>query len=157
MPTLTVTRNSEGQIDGASEKDQRAYARFVKRMRGLTDRDSLVVKWFEPRSPRFHKYHFAILGAVFKSQEQFDDEEALRKWIEVGAGHCKFVPGPKGKMVALPMSINYEALDDVEFGELHKKVRLFLRSQHATRFLFPHLDDMQGLEMIEAVLSEFEG
>jgi len=156
MPTVNITRNEIGKIDGTDEPNQRAYARFVKRMQSLTDRDVLMLKWWEPRSPKFHRFHFAILGELFKSQEQFDDDDGMRKWLEIGAGFCKMVPGPAGRMCAMPMSIAYEKLDDVEFGELHAKVRKFMRSQHATRFLWPHLDDMAGLNMIDCVLEKFD-
>jgi hypothetical protein len=156
MPQVTITRNELGKIDGANEKDQRAYARFVKRMQSLTSDAVLVLKWWEPRSPQFHKFHFAILGALFKSQEQFADPDDMRKWAEVGAGYCKLVPGPNGVMCAMPLSIAYEKLDDVEFGEVHKKVKTFLRSTRATRFLWPHLSDAQGFEMIDRIIDSFE-
>src|SRR3546814_10317190 len=45
-----------------------------------------------PRSPKFHRLHFAMLGAIFDNQEQFPTLDDLRYWLEVGAGHCNFVP-----------------------------------------------------------------
>ncbi|WP_025915836.1 DUF1367 family protein [Herminiimonas sp. CN] len=156
MPTVTLTRNDQGKVAGTCEKNQRAYARFVKRMQSLTHQSTLVLKWWEPRSPKFHRFHFAILGDLFKSQDQFDDDDAMRKWLEIGAGYCQMVPGPTGKMCAMPKSIAYEKLDDVEFQEVHAKVRKFMRSTHATRFLWPALDDMQGLQMVDAVLDKFD-
>jgi len=156
MPTVTITRNEVGKVDGVDEKHQRAYGRFIAQVRNLTHQSVLVLKWWAPRSPRFHRFHFAILNAIYKAQDQFDHPEALREWLQVGAGHCKFVPGPKGKMVALPLSIDFEHMDDVEFGEHHASVKQFARSLHATRFLWPHLNDHQGGEMMERIFDSFE-
>nr|WP_255532596.1 DUF1367 family protein [Polynucleobacter sp. UK-Kesae-W10] len=88
-------------------------------------------------------------------QEQFADIEALRAWLTVGAGECEFVPGPKGRMVAMPRSIKWAKLDQVEFESLSSKVDAFLWSAHATRFLWPHLSDQQAHEMIESLDREF--
>ncbi len=156
MPTVTITRNEYGKLDGFDEADKRGYARLKKVLAALMPNTTLVLKFWVPRSPKFHRYHFAILGALFKAQEQFADEDVMRKWAEIGAGYCQLVPGPKGKMCAMPLSISYEKLDDVEFQEHHAKVKQFLRSVHATRFLWGHLNDMQGLAMIDAIFDSFE-
>ena len=83
-------------------------------------------------------------------------DEQFRKWTEVGAGFCDFVPGPKGRMVALPKSIAYHAIDDEEFSTVHENVKAFLRSVHARRFLWPHQDESQSAEMVSTLISEFE-
>lgn len=153
MPTVTITRNDEGKIVGIDEKDVRAYAKLKRMLETLTPKESLTLKFWVPRSPRFHRYHFAVLNAVFNAQERFDDPEDMRKWIEVGSGHCHFVPGPTGGLVAIPLSIAYEKLDDMEFREHHEAVKRFLRTTHATRFLWSNLDDKRGFEMIESILS----
>ena len=66
------------------------------------------------------------------------------------------LPGPKGKPVAVPKSIAYEKLDQAEFEPIHDAIFAFARSTYATRFLWPHLSDEQGGEMVDVVLREFE-
>lgn len=156
MPEMHITRNEFDRIAGCNERHERAWGRFYQRLKELSRDTVLVVKWWEPRSPKFHRFHFAILNAIYQSQEQFDKFDALREWLQVGAGHCQFVPGPKGKMVALPLSIDFEHLDDVEFGEHHQSVRKFALSVHATRFLWPALDDLKGYEMMQSIFDTFE-
>lgn len=152
---VVITRGDDGQLTGLGEKGARAWARFVAALKNL-DRDSSILVIFRvPRSPRFHRRHFAILGAVFKCQEQFHDEEQFRLWTQVGAGHCDFVPGPTGRPVALPRSVAWHRLEDIEFREVHEATISFLRSAHATRFLWPHLSDIAQSNMIDAVLEEF--
>ena len=156
MSTVLVFKNDQGKIEGFGQRGAKRYAKFLKAVKSMEVGELLSFTFRVPRSPKFHKYHFAVLKTVFDSQDQFADPEQFRKWAEVGAGHCDFVPGPKGKMVALPRSIAYEALDDAEFSDVHKAVKAFLRSTHATRFLWPNLDDAEGMEMISTLIEEFE-
>ena len=74
----------------------------------------------------------------------------------MGAGACHFLPGPRGRMVAMPKSIKWHRMDDTEFAELVRDIQAFLRTEHARRFLWGHLDDGQSSEMVELLFAEFE-
>ena len=156
MSVVQLVKDACGKLAGFGARGERAYARFLAAVRDLEAGEMLSFEYKVPRSGPFHRRHFKMLWAFFAAQEQFVDEHDFRKWTEVGAGHVQFVPGPDGRMVALPKSISYEALDDEPFRELHEKVVRFLRSQHATRFLWPHLSDLQAGNMVETILAEFE-
>ncbi len=156
MPRIVLLKDAKGYLDGLSPADQRAYARFRLALAELPVGGTIAFEFRIPRSPAFHRLHFALIGKLFESQEQFPDAEALRKWLEVGAGHCLFVPGPTGRMVAIPLSIRYEALDEHEFREHHDKVLAYLRSGHAARFLWPHLSEEAGNGIVEALLAGFD-
>lgn len=145
-----------GKLTGIDDKQERAYARFRTKLAKLRPGDTLSFDFKIPRSPRFHRLHFAMLGAFFASQEVFDDADRMRKWLEVGCGHVEFMPGPDGSLVALPKSVAYEALDDVEFHDVHEGVKAFIRTAQAYRYLWPHLNDAGREQMVEAVLQEFE-
>lgn len=154
MPTVSLVLGNTGKPEGATDKDARAYAKFVARIRTLGD-SCIQFSWKEPRSGAYHRRHFAMLHALFSTQDQFSDEDQFRKWLEVGAGFCDFVPGPKGRMVAIPKSIAWDKLDQAEFEPLHDGVFGFARSEHARRFLWGHLSDQESWEMVEAALGEF--
>lgn len=157
MPTVTLHIGDSGKLEGLSERDRKAYAKFRMRLESLRgDGASITFTWREPRSGPYHRRHFAMIHAVFSSQEQFDNEDQFRKWLEVGAGHVDFVPGPSGLMVALPKSINYESLDQAEFEPIHQSVFAFVRSDRAQQFLWPHLEPDEAAEMVESILMEFE-
>jgi hypothetical protein len=156
MTTITVTRTDDGQIVGAGEKHAKAYARFKKLLLEMQPGEIFTLDYWFPRNPKLHGLHFAMLTAVFDAQEQFADLDQLRMWVQVGAGHCEFVPGPTGKAVALPKSINWRTIDDEEFAAHHEAVKAFLRAPHATRFLWPALSDHAAGEAMDAILSEFE-
>jgi hypothetical protein len=156
MSTVCIVKNDRGKLEGFGQKGTKAYGRFLKAVKELEVGELLTFSFKVPRSPRFHRLHFAMLNALFAAQENFSDDLEFRKWTEVGAGHVKFVPGPKGRIVAMPLSIAYDALDDVEFSDLHEKVKEFMRSDHAHNFLWPHLEPQQRVEMVETILAEFE-
>lgn len=156
MPTVTLTKGDAGKLVGVSDRDQRSYGKFLTRARELTPRESLRLSWKEPRSGPYHRRHFLMITALFDAQEQFDDDTAFRKWLEVGAGYCKYVPGPDGRMVALPDSIDYDTLDQAQFEPIHEAVFRFARSERARRFLWGHLPDQHSMDMVDAVLREFE-
>ena len=155
MAKIALRKDETGKLAGLTEADHRAWSRFIRKIKALPTGGTVSFEHRFPRSPKFHRLHFAMLGVVFDNQEQFANPEDLRKWIEVGAGHCRFVPGPKGRVVALPLSINYESLDDAEFYEHHMKVLAFLRSTSATRFLWPAIEDGVALSSIDGILAEF--
>jgi hypothetical protein len=156
VTTITVTRNDEGKIVGAGEKDKKAYAAFAAKLHALEPGELFTLDCWFPRNPKLHGLHFAMLTAIFDAQEQFADPDQLRAWLQVGAGHCEFVPGPTGKMVALPKSISFKAMDDAEFQAHHEAVKDFLRTPYATRFLWPHLSDSDQATMVDTLLAEFQ-
>lgn len=155
MSSIVVTKDERGRLVGAGEKHQRAYAKFRKTLEQLTAGELFTISAWFPRSGKFHRMHFAMLAAIYDAQEQFEDVEQLRMWAEVGAGHCTFVPGPTGRMVAIPKSIAYDKLDDAEFADHHEAVKRFLRSARAQSFLWPHLSPEDAGSMVEAILEEF--
>lgn len=157
MSAVTLWKGQDGKLEGFDEKGKRLYARFMKKIRELAPGQTIGFTYKVPRSPKFHRLHFVMLRELFDNQEQFADPYQFRKWLEVGAGHCDFVPGPKGRMVALPKSIDYESLDDEEFAGVHEGVKAFLRTEHAARFLWPEVDPAASLRGVEAILSGFEG
>jgi hypothetical protein len=156
MAKVTLERAETGKLDGLSDADKRAYGRFRKAIERMAPGDTLAFEFKLPRSPVFHRRHFAILGAVFDAQDQFTDRDQMRCWLQVGAGHCEYVPAADGGLIAMPKSVAYDALDDVEFAEHHRSVIAFLREPHAYQFLWPQMSAAGAEGMVESILAEFE-
>lgn len=156
MAKITLERDDAGKLQGLSDADKRAYWRFRKALDGMAPGDTLAFEYKVPRSPGFHKRHFKLLGTIFDAQDQFTEKNHLRYWLEVGVGHCDYMPGADGLPVAIPKSISYESLDDIEFSEHHRQVVAFLREEHAYRFLWPQMSAAGAEGMIESILAEFE-
>lgn len=156
MVDLVIVKGDDGRLHGFGDKGHRAYKRWVAKVRDLAIGETLSFSWREPRSPKFHRLFFAMLHNLFDQQEQFDDVDSLRAWLTVGAGYAEFVPGPKGRMVALPKSIAWDRMDDTEFHELVSAVWAFLCTEHPQRFLWPHLSPEQTSETVEQLLLGFD-
>lgn len=156
MSEVILIKTEDGRLDGLGEKGGRAWRRFRAWVASMEAGDTLTFAWRKPRSPKHHRLLFAKLAALHDRQEQFDEPDSLRMWLLVGAGFCDFVPGPKGRMVALPKSMRWDRMDENEFCEVHLAVNAFMREPHAYRFLWPHLSDEQGAQMVEQWLGEFE-
>jgi hypothetical protein len=154
MPTVTLHIGDSGKLEGLSEKDRKAYAKFRQRLERLGD-SSLTFTWREPRSGPFHRRFFAMVNALLEAQEQFQDVDHMLTWLKVGAGYADLVPGPKGKPVAMAKSIKWDKLDQAEFEPIANAIFGFTYSTYATRFLWPHLSDEDGYQMVDSVLGEF--
>lgn len=155
MPTVTLHRGDDGKLCGLSDRDRKNYAKWRQRIETIGPKESLIFSWKEPRSGAYHGRHFAMLDAIFDSQEQFIDEDQFRKWGEGGAGFADLCPGPTGKPIAMVRSISYEKLDQKEFEPIHEAVFKFYRTEYARRYLWPHLTDAQTAEMMDVILMEF--
>lgn len=155
MSEVVITKGQTGKLEGMGEKGARAWAKFTRRVQAMRPGETLRFQWHEPRSPQHHRLFFVKVAALLDQQEQFEDVDRLRQWLTVGAGFCDFVPGPKGRMVALPKSIAWHLLDEAEFSDLHAKVDAFLWSPHARAFLWPHLTDEQSYALMDAFMEQF--
>ena len=153
---IVVVKDEQNKLRGFGEKGQRAWLRFRNAIEALEIGETLSFAWHKPRSPKFHRMYFGMLGALFDRQEQFADVDQLRAWLTVGAGFCEFVPGPTGRMVALPKSIAWHRMDDNEFKELVLATWAFIRTEHAQRFLWPHMQPLVADQMVDEFLLGFE-
>ena len=153
MAEVIVTKDDAGKLVGMGDKGQRAWDRFVRATRELQPGDTLRVDFKIPRAPGPHKQHFKLLHALFDQQDQYVDFERFREWVQVGAGFCDIVPGPKGRPVAHARSISWERLEEADFEAHHREVVAFLRSTHCTRFLWPHLGDLKADELMNNLLA----
>jgi hypothetical protein len=155
MSEVIVVKGEDGKLAGLGEKGGRAWDKFLKRVASLAVGETLQFAWNEPRSPQHHRMFFSKLHALADRQEAFDDETKLRHWMTVGAGYCDLLPGPDGQLVAIPQSIAFHKLDEVEFGHLHAQVDQFLWSPHAQAFLWPGLSASSAYEAVDALMTEF--
>lgn len=145
-----------GDIDGATEKDQRAWRRFVRALHEAGSGEFFSVKIERQRSNKFHRLHMKMMTEVFRAQERIEDFEQFRLWTKIGSGFVTWMAGPKGGVFPVPKSISYAECDQIEFIEFHNGVVQFLRTAHAQHYLFPHLAPQLAEQGIEKILSSFD-
>lgn len=75
----------------------------------------------KPRNILFHKKFMALVRLVFDNQEKYTTIEDLLVEFKLKAGHYTEHITTKGKIIYIPKSISFGAMDEYEFGEFYTK------------------------------------
>jgi hypothetical protein len=78
-----------------------------------------------PRNLQFHRKLFALLGVGREMASTEFNPEQFRAYCIAGAGYCDYIEH-NGKLVAVPKSISFANMDDVEFQALYSAVLNFI-------------------------------
>lgn len=148
-------KDNIGQLRGVGYGGERAYAKWKKQVRDLEIGQTLSFTWRMPRSPEHHKFFFGKLQSLLARTETFTELDKMRIWLLMGAGFVDFVPGIDGKPNAIPKSMDFESMDEVEFSELHRQLDNFLWTARAQETLWPSLDEFSRYKCVESLMQEF--
>jgi hypothetical protein len=143
-------------LDGLGELHKKRVRRFFAWLLQLEPGEMATIDVVQPRSTPFHRFHMKLESTVFEAQERIQHFEQFRYWLKVGAGHVVWMAGAKGGVVPVPKSISYAQLPEPEFREYHEDCLTFLRSEHACKYLWPHLTQDQARQMMDATLEAFD-
>ena len=97
--------------------DDAASAALAKIKHG----DEVQVEIKRPRNIRHHRKFFALMQLVYQNQEKYDSLEHLVAALKAAVGHCDFLPGKDGMLVAVPKSIAFHKMDQVSFNEFYDR------------------------------------
>lgn len=145
-----------GVVDGLGERGRKQWRRLWNGLLRLEPGEMVEIKTHQQRLGWYHRKHMALETAVFESQERFDNFEGFRDWLKVGAGFVTWYPGPRGGVFPVPRSIRYSQIEQAEMEQFHADAVEFLRSDHAGKTLWRHLDAPRRIDMIEGVLARFD-
>lgn len=143
-------------LSGATDKDTRGWNRFVRAMNESGSGEFFSIKIQRQRSGVFHRKHMGLISKVFKSQERIEDFEQFRLWLKVGSGFVTWMAAPKGGVIPVPRSINFNSCSEDEMREFHDGVVQFLRQPHAQKYLWPNAEPAAAEQGIEAILRKYE-
>jgi hypothetical protein len=73
----------------------------------------------KPRNIQFHKKFMALVRLVFDNQDLYDNIEDLLVEFKLKAGQYQEHITTKGKIVYVPKSISFGAMDEYAFGEFY--------------------------------------
>lgn len=144
-----------GIVDGLGERGKKQWRRLWSNILRLEPGEMVDIKTNQARIGWFHRKHMALETAVFESQERFEDFESFRTWLKVGAGHVDWFPGPKGGVIPVPRSTSYASLEQGAMEEFHASAVDFLRTDHAGKTLWKHLNQTDRITMVETILQGF--
>lgn len=142
-----------GVLDGLGDSNRKRWRGFWKRLLQLEPGEMVEIKTHQDRIGWYHRKHMLMEVRLFEAQEKFENFEQFRCWLKVGAGHCDWVPGPKGGVFPVPRTIKYSKLEQAEMEAFHASCIEFVRTEHAGKTMWKHLSVTKRIEMIEDVLA----
>ena len=102
----------------------------------------------EERSGPFHRWHRAIVGALFERQERFTNPDKLHDYLKLA---CWFVEWINGYPV--PRSTAFDCCSEDEIREFNAKLVDLLHDPIEQRHFWPHLRAQVRREMVEGILA----
>ena len=114
MARLYLRKTLTG-FDCADEASREAWTKFK---RGEVYRADVV----KPRSYRSHKLCMALLTLTYANQDRYTDFNMFRKAVALEAGHVNQIIRLSGEIVLEAGSLSYDALDEVQFQDVFRKM-----------------------------------
>lgn len=101
----------------------------------------------KPRNYQHHKKLMALCQLIAENSEVYDTVEKALTGLKIATGHVDFVPHPgTGELVAVPKSISYSTMDQVDFAEWYEKA-----VAAACKYMVPQMTRMAAEEALDAV------
>ena len=85
-------------------------------------RGEVMVEIKRERNPQFHKLAFALINAMFESQEAYEDREIFRRQLKKLTGSYDEFIDKDGTLWFVPQSWEFAKMDDIEFHEIYGKL-----------------------------------
>jgi hypothetical protein len=109
-----IYRKAEGGFVPASAAAERFYEK-------TKFGDLVELKSSKPRNIKHHKLFFDLLEWVSENVDGYDSEDQVLHVVKIRMGHCDFVPDGRGGLIAVPRSISFPSMDEVEFANFHRR------------------------------------
>jgi hypothetical protein len=113
-------------------------------LRQYGDGEIIRVKLFKDRNLRHHRLFFGMLRAIFKNQEKYLSEEALRFAVTIQAGWVDEIKLSGDKVALRPKSIAFAKMDQHEFRQY------FDAALRAIPELLPQFDGVDIEDMLRS-------
>lgn len=155
MSKIVLIKGDTGKLEGQDPISARAYEKFKRTVDGMSPGDTMAFSFKLPRSISHHGLFFAKLTSLLARTERFEKLDGLRYWLTMGAGYVDYVPGKLGKLHAIPLSIQFESMDEAEFQELHRAIDDFLWTPYAQAVLWPQLSEQRRHDNVQSFMDEF--
>jgi hypothetical protein len=153
MTKVHVYKDSDGRLRGVSAEDERNQRRWRKFIDSLAPGEQAEYEFTIPRDPKQSAKFMAIVRRLLERTEAYDDFDALRAWIVIGAGYM--VQDDFGAWVA--KSLAWDSMDGAEFSELFTRAETFLYSDRARQTLWRHRNAHQHADAIKQLLEDRHG
>lgn len=144
-------------VDGATDKDKKAWRRFVRSLNESPAGSYFTIVIKRQRNSQFHRLCMAVVLAVFKSQETFEDFSLFRQFLKVGAGFVDYIPDAEtGELRAIPKSQSYEDSSEEDVRQFFEDMCTFMRSPNCCATLWPKAPIEQSMAGMTSILQQFD-
>jgi hypothetical protein len=107
-------------LRGATPDDQKAWAKFRRRLETMATGKWLRFEWSSPRNGKHHRKMFALLQLVAENSEVYDTPKKALVAVKLAAGFFDPVVDPRtGEIVPVPQSISYDAMGQEDFEQFY--------------------------------------
>lgn len=110
MAELWLVKGPDGALHPSSDKEKE----YLKRCKAG---DVFVAEVKKKRNGRHHRLGMAMLQEVFNNQDRYDNFESFLNEVKILTGHVHTHISEDGQVYYIPKSINFAAMDELEFGE----------------------------------------
>lgn len=117
-------------------------------LRGVALNSVIKAKISVPRNIFFHRKFFAMLNIVMKNQDRYPTLDVLLSVCKLATGHAEVIRTKHGD-VAIPRSISFAKMDELEFSSFYDRA-----VQWVLREVIPGL---QRKELDREVETELKG
>lgn len=153
MTKVHVYKDNDGRLRGVSAEDERNQKRWRKFIDSLAPGEQAEYEFTIPQNPAQKAKFMAMVRRLVDRTEAFDNPEALREWIVIGAGYIE--QDEKGAWVA--QSLALDKMDGAKFAELFQRAETFLYSDRARTTLWRHLNPHQHADAVKQLLESRNG
>lgn len=144
------------RVDAGTESDrQRAWKRFTHRVANTILGDAVLRIYRGMTAGPASRQYREMEGLLFASQDRFDSPIALRNWLKVGVGWCTWAPGTHGGIVPISLAADFNLGDEVARQNIRAALITLIHSDHAGRFLWPHLKPAERVDLAKHLSKVF--
>lgn len=113
--------------------------------------EPFMISYVKVRNPKHHRLYFGFLNVVYqnlpeKFESNWPDFDSFRKAMQMYAGYYTETITLKGERRLEAKSIKYEELDEMEFSELHTRIKNFIG-----KHILPEMD----IDIVEKSIEQF--
>lgn len=147
---VEVVKLANGKLRGFGQENDRLYKKFRKQVKGMEPGEMFTLSWVRERNPAHHRKLFSLTTYIAENSDVYNNKDKALTALKVVAGHCEFVPDPKGgRLIAVPKSISFESMGQDEFESFYQNA-----VQGAIDHILPHMTKVD-LEVALRHISEF--
>ena len=93
-------------------------------MRSVKHDEAVMIEVKRPRNLRHHRLFWALMNMIWENQEHYKSPQEVCAAFKLAVGHVDIIKTKRGT-VAIPKSISFAKMDQVEFNQFFERALEF--------------------------------